>query len=190
MSRDCTDNLDITNRIKRASNAFGALRKSIFSNANVSNKIKAAVYESLVLPIALYGSETWCLTEKLFNLLRMFHRNCIRAMCRVNLLHVRRYRISNEELLDRIGLLSIDSYITKRQLSWAGHVARMNFDRLPRKMLSSWVRCNRPRGSPEFTYGRGLEKCMKKANVPVNNWFYLAQDRFTWKRMVNGIVVT
>ena len=96
LSRDCRDDLDITNRIKRASNAFGALRKSIFSNTNVSKKVKASVYESLVLPIALYGSESWCLTEKLFNVLRLFHRNCVRAMCRINLLHVRRYRISNE----------------------------------------------------------------------------------------------
>ena len=187
LSRDCKDTLDITNRIKRASNAFGALRKSIFSNANVSNKVKASVYESLVLPIALYGSESWCLTENLFNLLRLFHRNCVRAMCRVNLSHVRLYRISNEELLNRIGLSSIDSYITKRQLSWAGHVARMNFDRLPRKLLSSWVSCNRPRGAPEFTYGRGLKKALNKANVPVNNWFNLAQDRNVWKAMVNDM---
>ena len=45
------------------SNAFGALRKPIFFNANVANEVKASVYESLVLPIALYGSESWCLTK-------------------------------------------------------------------------------------------------------------------------------
>jgi len=115
--------------------AFGALRKSIYSNARVSTKAKTSVYESLILPIVLYRSESWCLTEKLFNMLRLFHRNCVRAMCRVNLVHVRRYR--NQELLDRLGLMSIDCYVTKRQLAWAGHLARMDFDRLPRKLLSS-----------------------------------------------------
>ena len=53
MSRD---DLDIINRIKRAGNAFGAIRKSIFSNSNVSTSVKASVYESLILPILLYGS--------------------------------------------------------------------------------------------------------------------------------------
>ena len=48
MSRDCRDDLDIINRIKRAGNAFGAIRKSIC--------VKASVYESLILPILLYGS--------------------------------------------------------------------------------------------------------------------------------------
>ena len=31
------------------------------------------------------------------------------------------------------GLKSIDTYVTQRQLRWAGHVARMSYDRLPRK---------------------------------------------------------
>ena len=78
-------------------------------------------------------------------------------MCRVNLLHVRKHRISTESLLERLDLKSIDCYITRRQLAcWAGHVARMSFDRLPRKMLSYWVASKRPKGAPKFTYGRGL----------------------------------
>ena len=66
------------------------------------------------------------------------------------------FRISNEELLSRLNLRKIDDYITKRQLCWAGPVARIDFDRLPRKMLSSWECTKRPIGAPEFTYGRGL----------------------------------
>ena len=69
----------------------------------------------------------------------------------VNLHHVRKFHISNESLLERLGLLSIDCYVIKRQLAWAGHVARMGFERLPRKLLSCWVTSKRPRGSPEFT---------------------------------------
>ena len=89
----------------------------------------------------------------------MFHRTvtasgqCVEFVTR----QVLQYRISNEELLDRIGLQSIDIYVTKRQLSWAGHVTRIYFDCLPQKMLSSWVRCNRPRGSPKFINGCGLK---------------------------------
>ena len=41
-------------------------------------------------------------------------------------------------------------------------MARMSFERLQRKMLSSWVVTKRPRGSPKFTYGRGLMKLLKK----------------------------
>lgn len=35
------------------------------------------------------------------------------------------FRISNEELLRRLNLRTIDDYVTKRQLRWDGHVDRM-----------------------------------------------------------------
>ena len=39
---------------------FGALRKSVFSSTSVSFHAKKAVYETLVLAIMLFGSESWC----------------------------------------------------------------------------------------------------------------------------------
>ena len=85
-----------------------------------------------------------------------------------------------------LGLFSIDCYITKSQLAWAGHVARMEFERLPRKLLSCWVTSKRPLGSPEFTYGRGLKKALIKANLPLNNWYELAQNRTEWKSLLSN----
>ena len=112
---------------------------------------------------------------------------CIRAMCRVNLPQTYIYRISTENLLERLSLNKIDEYITLRQLSWLGHVARMSFDRLPRKLLSSWVNHRRPKGSPEFTYGRGIYKALRKVNVGVNKWFDMALDRNVWNDVLNDI---
>ena len=87
----------------------------------------------------------------------------------------------------RVGLKSIDTYITQRQLRWAGHVARMTYDRLPRKMLSSWVPNKRPRGAPEFTYGRGLYKALKKVEVSKDNWYALAENREQWRKTVKSM---
>ena len=49
-------------------------------------------------------------------------------------------RITKSELLVQLGLKSIDTYIFQRQLRWVGHVSRLEFDRLPRKMLSCLVK--------------------------------------------------
>ena len=188
LSRDCRDNEDVLMRIKKSGNAFGALRKCLFSNVNVSYEAKRTVYEGLVLPILLYGAECWCLTENLLGLLRIFHHRCVRAMCRVNRSHVHRYRIRTQTLLDRLCLSRIDVYITKRQLGWVGHVARMGFDRLPRLFLSSWVTDKRPVGAPEYTYGRGLYKALKKANIEKSNWHVLAQNRVEWRKLMENVV--
>ena len=114
--------------IKKASNAFGALRKCLFSNPNISVDAKRAVYEELILSILLYGPEFWCLIEKLFSMLRIFLNRCVRSMCRVTVTECYNFRVSNEELLRRLNLRKINDSITKRQLHWAGHVARMDFD--------------------------------------------------------------
>ena len=164
LTRNCRDEEDVKSRIKSAGNAFGALRKCLFSNPSILLDAKRTVYEGLVLSILLYGSECWCLTEDLFRLLRVFHAQCVRAMFRFESTDGR--HVSSESaLLNRGDLQSIDVYISRRQLQWAGHVARMDFDRLPRKMLSSRVTEKRSVGAPEFTYGRGLFKNLKKGNI-------------------------
>ena len=66
-----------------------------------------------------------------------------------------------KELRQRLRIDTIDTTITRRQLRWLGHVARVDFDRrLPRRMLSAWVPHPRPVGAPTMTYGRrALAKC-------------------------------
>ena len=186
LTRDCRD--DVAKRIEAASGAFGALRKCIFASSQITFAAKRAVYVILVLTILLYGSESWCLTEKLYNQLRTFHHRCIRAMCRVTRKHTRIHRISTRELLRRTGLSAIDVYVTRKQLRWAGHVSRMDFSRLPRKMISSWVRNKRPRGAPQYTYWRGLMKSMLKAGVDARSWWLQAGDRFRWRDTINSVI--
>ena len=185
MTRDCKDEKDVLARIDSAGGAFGAERKALFSNAGIEFEAKKVVYEGLVLKILLYACESWCLTEKLLNHLRCFHARCVRSMCRVNRWHTRKHRISTDELLQRLGLKTIDAYLSERQLQWAGHVSRMPFERLPRKMLSSWTIFKRPVGCPEFTYGRGLNKALDKAGIDRDTWFILAQDKSMWRSIIS-----
>ena len=188
ISRDCKDNIDVAHRIKKASNAFGAMRKSLFSSRGITIEAKGTSYQSLILPILLYGAETWCLTESLFRQIRNFHHSCVRAMCRINRNHVFLYRISTKSLLEKLSLQPIEHYIFNRQLSWLGHSARMSFDRLPRKLLSSWVHHKRPIGSPEFTYGRGIKKALKWFEID-SDWFNFVHDRNVWRNLINKVNV-
>ena len=148
-------------------------------------KVKQQVYCGLILSILLYGSESWCLTEVLYNRLRRFHAQCARAMCRVTMKHVWERRVSTAELLEKLQIESIDTYIARRQARWAGHVARMDMGRLPRKMLSSWVRHPRPIGAPQFTYARGLHKALAVHGIDRASWHELAQDREQWRITIN-----
>ena len=58
--------------------------------------------------------------------------------------------------------------IRMRTPRWAGHVARMDKTRLPRRLLTAWVANFRPTGGAEMTYGRSLERWLKYANFRSN----------------------
>ena len=77
-----------------------------------------------MLSIALYGCESWCLPEQLLDRLRVFHAQCVRAMCRVTRWHTWQHHISTQELEQRLGLDDIDTYVKRRQLPWSS--ARMH----------------------------------------------------------------
>ena len=187
LTRDCKDDEDVEARIEAAGNAFGSLRKAIFSKASVSLDAKKMVYLALILTILLYGAESWSLTEKVYRKLRCFHARCVRGMCRVTRWHTRKHKITTNELLKRLKLKSMDAYVTKRHLQWAGHLARMPMERLPRKMMSCWIDSKRPVGCPSFTYGRGLNKSLRKAGIEPADWHVLAQDREGWRVLINSV---
>ena len=83
---------------------------------------------------------------------------------------------------------TIDQYISERKLRWAGHVARMDHLRLPRKFLTSWVRHPRPVGRPQHAFGHSLNKTLERAGIPTvsKTWRELAQDRANWRKLTQN----
>ena len=83
--------------------------------------------------------------------------------------------------MQRLGLDAIDFYLSRRQLGWAGHVSRMDFERLPRRMLSCWAPHKRPLGAPRMTYGRSLAKALDVFDLDHKKWPALAANRAAWR---------
>lgn len=177
------DTAEVEARVKSAAAAFASLRPQFFGSKLVRPPLKRNAYEGLVLGLLLYGSEAWSLTQNLLRRLQMFHNRCVRVMCRVTLWHMRQYHISQEELELRLGLKPLDVCLAQRRLAWAGQVFRMDFDRLPRRLLTSWVDHPRPRGRPQFNYGHGLSRDLKNAGIDVATWHQAAADRGAWFRL-------
>ena len=180
-----TSDLDVDKRIKSATAAFGALR-DILTSRRTDLKIKGKIYTVLCLTILLYGSECWCLRDDIMRKLRSFHNKCVRMMCKVTKRQVIKYRITTDHLLKRLGIETLDHYLTTRYLRWAGHVARMGMHRLPRRFLTGWVDHKRPVGRPNFTYGHSLKKVLRSRNLPTDfhQWRPLAADRDKWRTLV------
>ena len=76
----------------------------------------------------------------------------------------------------------------QRRLTWAGHVYRMDFNRLPRKLLSSCVDHPTPRGRPQAHYGHGFARNFKKVGLSTSTWHELAANRPAWLELLQKSV--
>ena len=127
--------------------------------------------------------------------LEAFHNRCVRAMCGVTRTHVRSLSGGHEALRQRLGIPSMQLLISTRKLRWAGHVVRMDAERLPRKFFSSWIKgVTRPRGRC-MSYGHDLARELRAVGFNLDkraqaigvssDWVAVAQDRAdVWRRVV------
>eukprot|EP00955_Chlamydomonas_euryale_P000804 9254-Chlamydomonas_euryale.AAC.1 len=82
-------------------------------------------YRTFVLPIFLYGCETWTWTEVQMGGLEVTHSNCLRRIVGMKLKD--RHRL--ETIREQCGTSSLELMVCRRTLQW--HVLRMDEDRLP-----------------------------------------------------------
>ena len=207
-----TDDPEIDRRLAAAAAAFYSLRREIYGSQKVTLLTKAYLYMALVVSILTYGAELWRTSAAQMRRLQSFHRKCIRAFFRITLHHSWKRRITSESLLKRCKLMSMHDILKKKSLSWLGHVARMEPNRLPKLLTFAWVPHTRPVGRPKSSH---LQRALRfiKSTIPlippkiandlkrhtgtapwyrlashddIANWHVVAQDRNSWKQIVNA----
>ena len=95
----------------------------------LSKNLKIKTYTTIILPVVLYGCETWSLTLLEERKLRVFENMVLR---RIRVFGPRRdevmgewRRLHNEEINDLYSSPNIVRVIKSRRMRWARHVARM-----------------------------------------------------------------
>jgi hypothetical protein len=135
---------DVKRRIGLASAVMGRLGK-LWKSKNISIKTKVKMYETLVVPVLVYGAECWCLKKEDEHRINVAEMNWLRRLLKVT----RWDRIRNDVIRERLGQQeTVVNKICKRRLKWFGHVSRMDTTRLPRMAMHSYIEGRRTRGRP------------------------------------------
>jgi len=85
------------------------------------------IFRSIILPVVLYGSETWSLTLRDERRLRVYENRVVRRIFGPKRDEVTGEwrKVHNEELNDLYSSSIIVRVIKSRRMRWAGHVARV-----------------------------------------------------------------
>ena len=131
---------DVDGRIKVAWSRWRDLSGVIYDE-KVPMKLKSKLYQTVVRPAMVYGSECWALRKQEEQRL---HKTEMK-MLRWSQGETRKRTIKNETIRGIARMTPIKSVLTQKRLSWYGHVMRREETHITKSTLSMTVTGTRPR---------------------------------------------
>jgi hypothetical protein len=101
--------------------------QNLLSSRLLSKNLKIRIYKTIILPVVLYGCETWSLTLREGHRLKVFENRVIRRIFgpKGDEVMGEWRKLHNKEFRDLYSSPSIIRISTSRRMRWEGHVTRM-----------------------------------------------------------------
>jgi hypothetical protein len=117
---------EIKSRINSGNACYHSVQ-SLMSSCLLSRNLKVKIYKTVILPVVLYGCETWSLTLREEHGLRVFENRVLRRLFGPKWGEVTGEwrKLRNGELHNSYPSPDIIRQIKSRRMRWAGHVVRM-----------------------------------------------------------------
>ena len=153
---------------------------NIMKSRKASMNVKRKVHNEYVLPVMVYGCETWALKKAHMELLSVAQRKMERIMLGITLRdHKRNTSIRHQTRVNDI----ID--VTKTGIhGWVGHIARFKDNRWT-KRATEWTprEWTRWQGRPKTRWRDSLIRHLGPA------WPRIARDRRLWRQFREGFLL-
>ncbi|KAJ4443868.1 hypothetical protein ANN_05655 [Periplaneta americana] len=182
---------DTREEIKRRINMGNACYYSVeklLSSSLLSKNLKVRIYKTVILPVLLYGCETWTFTLREEHRLRVFENKVLRKIFGAKRDEVTGEwrKLHNTELHALYSSPDIIRNIKSRRLRWAGHVARMGESRNAYRVLVGRPEGKRPLGRPRRRWEDNIKMDLREVGYDDRDWINLAQDRDRWRAYVRA----
>jgi len=158
------------------------LEQNFLSCILLSKNVKIKIYRNIILPVVLYGCETWSLTLREERRLRVFENRMLWGIFGPKRNEVRREwrTLHDEELNDLYSSRILFRLIKSRRMRWAWHVARMGERRGVYRILVGKPEGKRPLGRHRRIWEDNIKKDLQEVGCGGTDWIELAQDRDKW----------
>jgi endonuclease/exonuclease/phosphatase family metal-dependent hydrolase len=176
---------EISRRIIMANRCFYGLIKLVRSRT-LPKSSKLILYKTLILPVLMYGSETWTMTQADENQLGVFERKILRQILGpINDGGVWRRKM-NTELYNEFNDTDVVKKIKIQQLRWLGHLVRMNDDAPAKMVFDHKPLLSRPIGRPKLRWKDKIEQSIRDLLNLDRPWRLAASDRDYWRSSLNS----
>jgi hypothetical protein len=139
--------------------------QSLLSSRLLSGNVKVKIYKTVILPVVLYGCETWSLTLRVEHRLRVCENRVLRGI-----FGSKRdegtgewRKLHSGELHNLYRSPGNIRQIKSRRMRWAGHVALTGRDRKVYKIFVGKPEGRRPLGRPRRRWEDGIKMDLRES---------------------------
>jgi len=153
--------------------------------SNISLETKLCLYNTCILPIFLYGAETWSVTVTLSKKIDTLDNWCLRCILNIHWTEL----ITNDEVHFRTGQPFLSDTVRRRRLSFYGHLSHADpwqdhYRALQACIMGPPVEWRRRTGRPRQTWLRTVETDLQPMNLGLASAKRCAQDRAAWRQLM------
>jgi hypothetical protein len=191
ITTDLRDDVEIKKRIATARGAFSKLSK-IFDNKKLKIDCKTQILKTFVLTALLYGCENWSFTEMIYQKLEVCYNDFLRGILGYSRYYAHYVlRLSLEDIRKKCGMPVLRSIIHLHRARWLQKIAKMDTDRLPKRLLNAWKQSPRMPHRPQKTireaFRTTLSEILKREKTwkgDLIDWIPLANNDRAWSDLV------
>jgi hypothetical protein len=163
----------------------------LLSSPLLSRNLKVIICKTIILPVVLYGYETWSLILREMHRLMVFENRVLRKIFgpkRDEVMGQWR-KLHNRELHNLCSSTDIIRQIKSRRMRWAGHVACMGKGRNVYRVLVGKPKGKRTLERPRCRWEDGIKMDLREIGCRGVEWIHLAQDTSRWQAVVNVVMI-
>jgi hypothetical protein len=180
---------EINSRLNSGNACYHSVQ-SLLSSRLLSRNVKVKICKTIILPVVLYGCETWSVTLREEHRLRVCENRVLRRV-----FGPRRDEVKGEwrklhsgELHSLYPSSDIIGQIKSRRMRWAGNVALMGEGRNVYRVLVGKPEGKRPLERPRRRWKDGIKMDLREIGWVGVEWIHLAQGRDCWQAVVNAVM--
>jgi hypothetical protein len=165
------------------------LFQSLLSSHLLSRNFKVKIHKTVILPVVLYGCETWSLTLRDEHRLKVFENRVLRKIFGSKRDEVtREWRKLDTGELHNLYSPDIIRQIKSRRMRWVGHVACMGERRNVYRVLVGKPEGRRLLERPRCRWEDGIKMDLREIDGGGGGWICLAEDRGRWQGVVYLVI--